>query len=277
MPNLTGLINLLIVATNQAGLSQTSAPVTVRTVATSPTSNHAPLVKLGGGVATGQRVRAGVKLTIPVSASDPDAGGATAAAFAGGGNNAPRRNALPLPGGAIASVEYFLNQLKVAASTTPPYSFDFTPSATGTYVIDAIATDDAGLSGVADPVIVQAVAAAPTVSLSLPGAGGGVSATVAGGGAPLKVTVTRAAGDDLSLPLTVAYKTKGDAVAGTDYKTLGGAVTIPAGAASAKVKVRAFNNGRPGASETLKLKLLAPADGSYNVDAPAQVKIHILD
>ncbi len=201
----------------------------------------------------------------------------SAALAVGIGNNAPRRGDLPVPGGVIASVDYFLNQLKVASSTQPPYSFDFTPPAAGTYVIEAIATDNAGLSGVADPVIVQAVADAPTVSLSLPGGGAGNSAVVAGGGAPLKVTVSRAPGDDLSQPLTVAYKTKGDAVAGTDFKALSGTVTIPAGAMAAKVKVRAFNNGRPGASETFKLRLLAPADGSYNVGAPAQVKIRILD
>ncbi len=266
IPNLSKLVNLLTVATTKSGLSQVSAPVTVNTVATSATSNHAPTVALKS-VVSGQRVRVGAKITVPVTAADPDTTGPTTSAV-----ERFRRSDATLPGGSIATMDYFLNKLKVASSTQPPYSFDFTPPAAGTYVLEAIGTDTAGLSGVADPVIVEATTGA-TVSLALPGAAGGTKATLPPG-TSLKVRFVRVA-DDISQPLTVNYKLKGSAVGGVDYKTLSGTATIAAGSTSTSVKVRALSGGAGGGLKVLKLALSPVTDGSYDVGTVSQVKIRL--
>ena len=77
--------------------------------------------------------------------------------------------------------------------------------------------------------------------------------------------------------MTIGYKLKGSAVAGVDYKTLSGTVTIPAGAKSTKIKVATLNNAASGGSAVLKLKLLPSADGIYDVTGNGGVKIGILD
>ena len=87
------------------------------------------------------------------------------------------------------------------------------------------------------------------------------------------VTVRRADGDDLSVALTVGYRTGGTAVGGVQYRALPGVVTLPAGATEARIKVKPLNDGVAGGDVTVKLTLL-PGDG-YNVGAPAKAKVKI--
>ena len=274
IPNLNKLVNLITVATTKSGLSQVSAPLTVRTAATSATSNHPPATAIKS-VANGQRVHQGTTITVPVDVSDPDAGtGNTSSVKADG--KARRVHAFGAPGSAIASMDYYLNKLKVASATQPPFTYDVTPPAAGTYVLEAIATDDAGLSGVAPPVTFQVVGT-PVISLSIPSINDGTAnATVAEGGPKLNILVTRT-GDDLSEDVTVDYKAVGSAVSGVDYKTLAGSVTIPAGSAKAKIKVATFDDGVADGNKQLKIKLKAATDGSYILGATAKSKITILD
>ena len=96
--------------------------------------------------------------------------------------------------------------------------------------------------------------------------GGG---TVAKGG-KIKLVVARPANSDLTQPLTVVYKLKGTAAAYVDYVPLPGTVTIPAGKATAKIKVTALNEAvlnRPPGTITLLLKLkgVAGAQGKATV------------
>lgn len=46
--------------------------------------------------------------------------------------------------GSINQVEFFVNGSSIGSSITPPYSANFTPQATGSYTITAVATDDDG-------------------------------------------------------------------------------------------------------------------------------------
>ena len=273
IPNLSKLVNLITVAKNKAGLSQVSTPVTVSTVANNATSNHPPRAALTG-VAAGQRVRVGSTLTVPVTVSDPDAGNPISSGVVANGS-ARRRNAIGVPGSVISTVEYYLNKLKVGTAMQPPYGYQVTPPAAGTYVLEAIVTDDAGLSGVADPVTIQV--GNPTVSFSIAGVAAGTRSTsIAENGPKLKILVTRS-GDDLSQPLTVNYKAAGSAQAGVNYKPLTGTVVIPAGSASAKIKVRSFDDGITGDTTVLKLKMRASTDGSYDLGSPTKLKISIVD
>ena len=79
------------------------------------------------------------------------------------------------------------------------------------------------------------------------------------------------AGNDLSATVTVNYKAKGSAVSGVDYKALSGTLTIPAGSASAKLKIKPrAHDGFP-AQASLKITVLAGS--GYSVGDPAKAKV----
>ena len=59
-----------------------------------------------------------------------------------------------------------------------------------------------------------------------------------------------------------------------DYKPLPGVVTIPAGAAGAKVRVRPIAGSPNAGTLRLKVALAAPSDGSYAVGSGvAKIKL----
>ncbi len=90
-----------------------------------------------------------------------------------------------------------------------------------------------------------------------------------------KVKVVRTG--DTSAALTVHYKLAGTAKGGVDYKTLGGSVTIPAGAAQAKIKIKPIDNTAHDGTRVIKLKLKLATDGSYSLGTAATAKIKIID
>ncbi len=92
------------------------------------------------------------------------------------------------------------------------------------------------------------------------------------GGAALKLYFARSGGDP-NVDLTVAYKVSG---AGLGRVTaLLGTVTIPAGAARAKVKLRAADDGLAEGDQSLKVTVLA-AEGC-SVGSPAKAKLVVGD
>lgn len=76
-----------------------------------------------------------------------------------------------------------------------------------------------------------------------------------------------------AMDLQVAYTVKGSATPGSDYKKLPGTVTIPAGATSAKIKVKPKGNLGGGGSKVIKLTLQAGT--GYLVGTPNPVKLKI--
>ena len=88
-----------------------------------------------------------------------------------------------------------------------------------------------------------------------------------------KVIVTRTG--DVSSDLTISYSAKGSAQAGVNYKRLTGSVVIPAGSASAAIKLKPVNDGVADGTFVLKLTILP--DASYTVGAPGKAKIKILN
>ena len=83
------------------------------------------------------------------------------------------------------------------------------------------------------------------------------------------VTLSAAAATDLQ----VAYTVKGSATPGTDYKKLPDVVTVPAGATSAKIKVKPKGDLGGGGSKVVKLTLQAGT--GYLVGTPDPVKVKI--
>lgn len=79
----------------------------------------------------------------------------------------------------------------------------------------------------------------------------------AGVGAKGKFKVSRTGGN-IDQPLTVDYAVGGDAEAGVNYQALSGQITIPAGAASAKIAVLLLQV--PAKPKTVSVALLPPPD-----------------
>ena len=107
-------------------------------------------------------------------------------------------------------------------------------------------------------VVAAEVTSTPTVDLSVKGDGVAME-----GGAQGVVIATRSG--DTAQPLTVYYKTHGPAVPGVDYKALSGSVTIPAGAHSAKLKIKPIDGSPNDVIVKAKVLLLPSPNGSYVV------------
>jgi alpha-tubulin suppressor-like RCC1 family protein len=86
-------------------------------------------------------------------------------------------------------------------------------------------------------------------------------------------TITR--GGKLDAAVTVNYTTGGSAVKGTDYATLGGSVTIPAGATSAVVTITPIDDLLVEGKEYVSLSLTANA--AYQTNASTSATLYIWD
>ena len=95
-------------------------------------------------------------------------------------------------GGPISSVQFYVNGSPAGinagnAITTTPYTTTFTPTAPGTYTIDAIATDDRGNTTVSNAATITAAFATPTVNITSPNPNVTARATP---GVPLNLAAT---------------------------------------------------------------------------------------
>jgi hypothetical protein len=86
-------------------------------------------------------------------------------------------------------------------------------------------------------------------------------------------TVTRTG--NLAASLTVQYTVTGTAMPGTDYTALSGSVTIPAGAATARIIVRPINDTLTEVAETVIVRLSPSA--TYTVGSPSSATVTIAD
>jgi hypothetical protein len=85
----------------------------------------------------------------------------------------------------------------------------------------------------------------------------------------------RRSGGDLSRPLRVSYRVKGNAINGADYELLRGVKKLNPGQATARIKVIPLGNGSASrASQIVRLKL-APGAG-YTIGAAAEAKVRIV-
>ena len=100
------------------------------------------------------------------------------------------------PGGTIASVQFYANGSPLAinagnAFATAPYVSSFNPTTTGSYTLDAIATDDRGNTTVSNSVTLTAAFGTPTIIITAPNP---VATARATPNVPLTITTTATAG-----------------------------------------------------------------------------------
>ncbi len=95
-------------------------------------------------------------------------------------------------GGSIASVQFFVNGNPAPvnggnALAAAPYTSTFTPTAPGSYTIDAVATDDRGNTTVSNSATITAAFATPTIAITSPNPNATARATP---NVPLTITAT---------------------------------------------------------------------------------------
>ena len=160
--------------------------------------------------------------------------------------------------------------LVVTAATTTGPTPTPTPTPTATPTATPTPTPTPTPTAMPTPTPVPTpLPSAPTLNLS---AKGGVTVVQSGFKAVLIVTRT----GDTSAALTVFIKTKGSAMAGVDYKPLPTFVTIPAGATTAKIKLKTLENPANPGKLKAKVLLLPDPTGGYQLGSSVLVKIGIL-
>ena len=248
----------------QNGLNNVKVSGTTRSGATI-TSNTAAIMGQAAGTATPT-----CQITSPASGAMPAAGTAVQV------NVAKSAQAV--------TVQFYVDSAKSGPNQVQPgdqSTSAFTLPALSTdrpHYLTAVVTDNTtGISAQSAQVVLSAAVTTPPPPVSVPI----VTVTTAGdgdaveGGEAGKAAVHRTG--DTSAALTVYYKVAGGAQAGVDYKALTGSVTIPAGAAQAKVKIKPIDNTAVDGTRVAKIKLKPATDGSYTLGTAAVAKIKIID
>ncbi|HEV8395116.1 MAG TPA: PKD domain-containing protein [Vicinamibacterales bacterium] len=184
------------------------------------------------------------------------------ATLSGAGSNDPDGDVLTyqwaftsVPAGSAATL--------ASASSMAP---NFGPDVVGAYVVSLTVTDPSGASST-DSVTVNAFTPA-TVTVAATDA----SASEAG---PDPGTFTFTRTGSTAAALAVQYRLSGSATNGSDYASLSGVVTIPAGLASATVQVRPVDDPDFEGAETVDVTV--QPDGAYTVGSPSGATVTIAD
>jgi hypothetical protein len=173
----------------------------------------------------------------------------------------------------------------LAGSTLDGVDFNWVPGSVTFAVGQSTATVDItpinnGLPGPAKTVVLSLIAPQGQPAYALAGAASD-TVTISDSNLPI-VTVlattptaneeTAAAGEfmvtrtgDLTNPLTVNYTVGGTAVAGTQYQTLSGSVTIPAGQGYATVDITPIDDGGEGTDTSSTVVLSLASSSSYQI------------
>ncbi len=235
----SGTYLLTAVATDNAGLTTTSSAVSI-TVDTPPTvSITAP--------ANSAIISAPANVTVTATAADAD--------------------------GTVTRVDFFSNGAPVGSATAAPYSATLNNVGPGTYVLTAVATDNAALTTTSTAVSIT-VDAPPTVALTSPANGQAFSS-------PATIAITGTAGDSDGTVTQIQLLANGSPIA-----TLAGTspfsfswTSVPAGTYALSA-VATDNNGLTTTSNTVSVtankppivSLIAPPNnGSFT--APATITL----
>lgn len=298
---------LTAVATDNGGLSSSSAPVKI-TVFPGPPPDLPPVVRMVNPP-NGAVFRAPINLPLYAYAADPD-GYVTSVQFFAGTNDLGFGQRLPvvrpLAGGGV-----------VMGGPTPPvyptnlFFLTWTNAPAGTNLLAAVATDNGGLSSTSAPVNVTILPPLPpptnrppivSIEATDPVAIEGTNCWVWRGETnlpptwaawptavprwftncgPKTATFTVRRFGDTNDNLTVTYDISGTASNGVDYVALPGSLTIPAGERRAFLTIVPIDDGPPDVNKTVILTLLPDMQANplpgYVLGFPRRAAAVILD
>ncbi len=189
--------------------------------------------------------------------------------------------------GAVASVEFFVNDASIGTSTTSPYSVPWIDVAAGSYTLTAVVTDNQGATATSSAVHVTVLApnAPPTVSITTPTGGAvfvapanlAIDAAAEDGDGSVQQVTFYVNGASIGTDATSPYSVPWTNVSSGNY-TLTAVATDNLGATTTSAAVmvtvnqppgrmnmaRASNGGVASASSTLNANY--PAAGTINGD-----------
>ena len=294
----TNVYSLTAVATDNGGLSTTSAPVNITVLTGPPPTNHPPIVRITSPP-NDSVFRAPVNIPIYSYAADFDGSVTGVEFFADGTSLGFGHHVSPVP-----------PPLSSAAVVAPTNFLELTwinPFVGTNIALTAKATDNGGASTISDPVLVSILPPLPPPTnrpslvsivatdpvaiegtncwpwLGLPVASSTWSNWLASGvtyrtftncgpkDAIFTVFRFGATNDELD----VAYDIGGTATNGIDYVALPGLVTIPAGEHRADITIVPLDDGPPDLTSTVILKL--DAGTNYLLSQPKAAAAIILD
>jgi YD repeat-containing protein len=168
--------------------------------------------------------------------------------------------------GTVSKVEFYQGSTKLGEDATAPYQYVWNNVTAGDYTLTAKATDNSGAATISSAVNITVTP--PLVSVTATDANASEQGADNG-----TFTIARTGGT--SAPLAVSYALTGTAISGTDYATLSGSLTIPAGSASQTVTVTPTDDAAVEGNETIILSLSNSA--AYTISAPASAIVSVLD
>lgn len=199
--------------------------------------------------------------------------------------------------GYLTGIDLFINERHADSWITllPPeapgqstmrFKFDWKQAPAGDFVLQAVATDNSGLTTRSEPVKVSVVTVneIPVVTIETTDAKASESDPTDTG----EFIVKRTGSTDR--PLQVFFDVDGTAEEGVDYARLGRFVTIPAGKRSAEILVRAIPDRETEGDEIVTVRLTHPPTDSlaltvpgalvwpaYRIGEPAQARVLIVE
>jgi len=123
-----GTYNITAAAIDNSNARSVSTSVTVVVEKSTPAANQAPLITISAPL-NSNSFEAPVTITLTATASDPD--------------------------GSVIRVEYYLGDVKLGESITPPFSFYFQSDTAGIFEITAIAYDNLNATTTSAPIIIS--------------------------------------------------------------------------------------------------------------------------
>ena len=172
--------------------------------------------------------------------------------------------------GSVLRVYYTAGTAYIGSSTAAPYAVTWSNPAAGSYALTARAVDNLNACGTSTPVNITILPAFPVVTVSTTHYDAKENSTNTDS---FRFSRT----GDTGTPMTVYYVLGGTAANGTDYQSLPGVVTIPAGTNGVQILIQPIDDTLVEGTETVTVRVAASPDSSYVIGSYSNASAIILD